>query len=131
MSTGNYLYAEASFVRPGAEYDLVSPKVHKDKRGWCFRLNYNMYGQDMGELDILIRKEGTAADKRINRISGDQGKGWKEMALDIKSNKDLRVGTTIIFRQFIVQCGNTLILYSMADRHPSAINVHVSSFFCV
>ena len=48
------MYIEASLARMGQAARLQSPTIEDFNRGNCMRLWYNMYGSNIGQLDILL-----------------------------------------------------------------------------
>ena len=72
---GHYMYIEASSPRVrGDNAQLLSPSF-SSPQGACLNFYYNMYGVDMGILNVIM-KDGLASI-RLWTKSGNQGNKWQ------------------------------------------------------
>lgn len=83
-STGKYLYVESSGENGGKRFDLLTPPFDLNYCGAPeFSFWYHMRADSgrMGDLIVEVLEEYDTAS--ILELSGDQGKEWKQVFLDI------------------------------------------------
>ena len=58
ISSGYYIYTEASTRSPGETATLISPTLNS-AQAYCLRFWYHMHGADMGALNVFLRPSST------------------------------------------------------------------------
>ncbi|XP_065198014.1 MAM and LDL-receptor class A domain-containing protein 2-like [Sycon ciliatum] len=74
--SGSYIYVETSDLLGGTVTDLFSKTVYYSGPQCTFNFWYHMYGQDCGDLNIMVRYRDTGAESRIWRESGPHADQW-------------------------------------------------------
>lgn len=74
---GNYLYIEASPKTERQRARLVSPEVEPETGPICLLFYYQLRGEGVGTLRILLR-ENDQEETLIWALKGDQGPAWQE-----------------------------------------------------
>uniref|UniRef100_A0A3B3RED5 Neuropilin n=1 Tax=Paramormyrops kingsleyae TaxID=1676925 RepID=A0A3B3RED5_9TELE len=76
-SIGSFLYIEASPRAEGRRARLVSPEVRPQQGELCLIFSYQLWGEGMGHLRVLLR-DTNQEETLIWALKGDQGPVWKE-----------------------------------------------------
>ncbi|XP_013390343.1 MAM and LDL-receptor class A domain-containing protein 1 [Lingula anatina] len=83
---GQYIYIETSSPRVRGDTAQVASPYFEGTSKKCFSFYYNMYGDGMGSLNLILQEFG-----RKPRIAwskkGDQGQGWKKANLQLTPAK--------------------------------------------
>lgn len=74
---GSFLYIEASPRAEGRRARLVSPEVQPQLGELCLIFSYQLWGEGMGHLRVLLR-DTNQEETLIWALKGDQGPVWKE-----------------------------------------------------
>ncbi|XP_048861849.1 neuropilin-2-like isoform X1 [Brienomyrus brachyistius] len=74
---GSFLYVEASPRAEGRRARLVSPEVRPQQGELCLIFSYQLWGEGMGHLRVLLR-DTNQEETLIWALKGDQGPVWKE-----------------------------------------------------
>ena len=83
LATGNYIYLEASGACAQQKSNLLSPCIDLTTATAPQLLFwYNMYGANMGELQVDIYADGVWSNNMYSRI-GNQGLGWKQAVVNL------------------------------------------------
>jgi hypothetical protein len=73
---GYYMYVESSYPRSkGHKAWLISKQLDTKTDGRCLTFWYHMYGQHIGELNVLIYSNGTRSSP-VWQLKGNQGDWW-------------------------------------------------------
>ncbi|KAL8608892.1 hypothetical protein ACOMHN_065230 [Nucella lapillus] len=76
-STGHYMYVKGSNRGANTKARLLSP-AYPGTRPMCLHFWYNMYGSNMGTLNVYAKPtSGSALGAPIWKLSGNQGQGWQ------------------------------------------------------
>ncbi|XP_059166542.1 uncharacterized protein LOC131948858 [Physella acuta] len=76
---GHYVYVETSNVVQGQRARLQSPLINGSlMRATCVTFYYNMYGTDIGTLNVFIKEKGmtTTSETLLWTLHGNQGSSW-------------------------------------------------------
>lgn len=76
MLSGYYIYMEASNQHQGDLATLISPVVRASVHQACLTFWYNMYGVQMGKLEVLTATPHLQHLNIIWERSRNQGEGW-------------------------------------------------------
>lgn len=87
------MYIEASSPRTKGHKSWLQSKVYTPTLGRCLSFWYHMYGQDVGNLNILIKTSNTSYSAPMWTLSGNQGNVWKPTRVTIRSASNHRVST--------------------------------------
>ncbi|XP_035658189.1 MAM and LDL-receptor class A domain-containing protein 1-like [Branchiostoma floridae] len=88
---GTYMFLETSAPRqPDDRAKLVSEVFPAtSSNGQCLRFWYHMYGNSIGRLTVWVMVGGNI--RSIWELSGDQGNGWNNGQVNIRSSDSYRV----------------------------------------
>ena len=84
------MFVEASFASRGQKARLVSGRFSPTTtRGFCVKFWYNMYGVNIGTLNVLVKNRvGNATERIVWSLSGNQLGGWKQGQAPVVSRTD-------------------------------------------
>ncbi|KAK7473655.1 hypothetical protein BaRGS_00035133, partial [Batillaria attramentaria] len=74
-AAGYYMYMEADNHTPNQKARLMSP-AYPGSGTKCLEFWYNMYGRDMGILNVYIKNGNALGGARLS-LKGNQGQGWQ------------------------------------------------------
>lgn len=90
------MYIETSYPRKqGDKARFISPTYNSVKGGQCFQFWYHMYGQDIGTLNVYIKK-GQNLGIPVWIRSGNRGNVWKVAQVAITSSSSFNVCTLLL-----------------------------------
>lgn len=92
-----YIYTRAA-ENPSSRAELISPAFRLDNlRFPVLSFAYNMYGTDIGSLEILSSIDGGKTfDERVFSIQGNKGNSWYVASIDLRRFKGSDVSFKII-----------------------------------
>ncbi|CAF3694948.1 unnamed protein product, partial [Didymodactylos carnosus] len=76
FSTGEYALIDASSQRSGMKARLMSRIFQPTTKDCRFIFYYNMYGKDMGELNVYVKLFTNGQLLKLWGLSGDRGTAW-------------------------------------------------------
>ena len=93
MFAGQYLYTEASFpAQKGMVARFKSPAIIQfGSSEKCLQLWYNLNGDRIGTLRLLLNDIFTGTEKQIWEVSGNKGDKWIELRTTLRSSNPFRV----------------------------------------
>ena len=77
VSTGYYMYIEASIPRRWGDYAILISPTQRFSGNMCLKFSYHMYGATIGRLDVTINS------RRVFSKSGNQGNKWFNASIAI------------------------------------------------
>lgn len=78
------MYIEASSPRSKGHKAWLKSGTYEPTLGQCLSFWYHMYGQHVGELNVLLLQNGSRSAP-IWQLKGQQGNIWKPSKVTIKS----------------------------------------------
>ena len=87
LTSGQYVYIEASFPRRQGDFAKISFKGAHSRTS-CITFYYHMYGSGIGTLNIYN------CGKRLWSMSGNQGNAWKKAQVTVTGMYDVSVTET-------------------------------------
>ena len=87
LTSGQYVYIEASFPRRQGDFAKISFKGAHSRTS-CITFYYHMYGSGIGTLNIYN------CGKRLWSMSGNQGNAWKKAQVTVTGKYDVSVTET-------------------------------------
>ncbi|CAB4007264.1 MAM and LDL-receptor class A domain-containing 2-like, partial [Paramuricea clavata] len=87
---GQYMFVEASFATVGHKARLVTGRFHATTgNGFCIKFWYNMYGVNIGTLNVIVKnRAGNATERILWSLSGNQKWGWRQGQAPVVSSRD-------------------------------------------
>lgn len=84
------MFVDASFKSVGKKARLVTGRFPRTTgRGFCLQFWYNMYGVNIGKLNVIIKnRAGNATENVVWTLYGNQGFGWKQGQAPVVSRSD-------------------------------------------
>lgn len=99
-AAGTYVFGESSNPRkPGDKARLLSPAVDPTvfmTRQFCFQFWYNMFGIEMGTLNVYQLTSGSTAPSIIWSKTGQQGQWWRQASVNLTSTEIFYVSAYIV-----------------------------------
>jgi len=91
IQTGFYMFIETSGKRTGAKARLMSP-TYQPTTGKCLTFYYHMYGNGIGTLNILMKRQGQLVPPIWSR-NGNQQNIWRIGQVNLVSSSPFQVCT--------------------------------------
>ncbi|XP_076102513.1 uncharacterized protein LOC143071805 isoform X2 [Mytilus galloprovincialis] len=85
----NYIYAEGSSPRTTGQTAILISDINFPAGDYCLRLNYNMFGADVGSLTVSVKD--SKGDRELWTLSGNQGSSWRTDNVYILSEGDFKI----------------------------------------
>jgi hypothetical protein len=84
------MFVEASFAPRGRKARLVTGRFPATTgSGYCIKFFYNMYGVNIGTLNVIVKnRAGNATENIVWTLSGNQKWGWKQGQAPVVSRQD-------------------------------------------
>ena len=84
------MFVEASFATVGKKARLVTGRLHATTgNGFCIKFWYNMYGVNIGTLNVIVKnRAGNATERILWSLSGNQKWGWRQGQAPVVSSRD-------------------------------------------
>ncbi|WAR02785.1 MLRP2-like protein [Mya arenaria] len=85
---GYYIYIEASNPRKPSDKARLRSMVFDKTSASCFSFWYNMYGRNIGNLNVYVQNLGNTMTipNKVFTLTGNQDKGWKYGSVNIGSS---------------------------------------------
>ena len=90
-NAGHYMYIESSSPRHSNDKAQMYSKPYNPTGGSCLTFWYNMYGQDVGTLNLYVIPMGASLTNPLWSLSGDQGSHWRLASLNVHSIERFQV----------------------------------------
>ena len=68
---------------------MISNSFNTIAGDYCLRLNYNMFGADVGSLTVSVKD--SKGDRELWTLSGNQGSSWRTDNVYILAEGDFKV----------------------------------------
>ena len=84
------MFVEASFAPRGRKARLVTGRFPATTgSGFCIKFWYNMYGVNIGTLNVIVKnRAGNATENIVWTLSGNQNWGWRQGQAPVVSSRD-------------------------------------------
>ena len=86
-----YMEASPPIGAPRRKAFLVSPTIDWNSPSSCVSFWYCMYGSTMGTLELKTATPDLHSTGAVWHLSGNQGKGWNQANVTIRSDQALKV----------------------------------------
>ena len=94
LSPGNFLFVDGGqlhghAVRYADRALLISPDfpATAKSKGFCFKFAYHMFGDGIGNLSVLLKRQSTPDQQLLWKISGEQGNAWRLAQVPVYSGQ--------------------------------------------